>query len=156
MEALRSVVASLCVSFVFFGVILMLTPSGTMQKNIKTLVSVAIVSVAVAIISGVSVEISDFKFDRSHDTQINASELNTTVNELNVTATENAIKKTVAEMLVQRSIKYHEIVVTADIFDDTSISIIETEIVCPIGQGDACEAVLRELGLNGKVTEREG
>lgn len=156
MEALRSVVASLCVSFVFFGVIMMLTPSGAMQKNIKMLVSVAIVSVAVAIISGVSVSIGDFKIDSSYDVETNASELNLTVDELNVTATENAVRKTVAEALEQRSIKYHEIIVIADIFDDTSISITETEIVCPIGQGDACRAVLYELGLNGRVTEREG
>ena len=156
MEALRSVVASLCVSFVFFGVIMMLTPSGTMQKNIKTFVSIAIVSVAVAVISGVSIGIGDFNINYPHDTEINASELNSTVNELNVTATESAIRKLVAETLKQRSIKYHEIIVIADIFDDTSISITETEIVCPVGQGDACRSVLRELGLNGKVTEREG
>ena len=152
MEALRSVVASLCVSFVFFGVILMLTPSGTMQKNIKTFVSIAIVSVAVAVISCVSIGIGDFNINYPHDTEINTSELNSTVNELNVTATESAIRKLVAETLKQRSIKYHEIIVIADIFDDTSISIGEVLILCSAEDKKISENILKDLGLNGRVT----
>ncbi len=156
METVRSVVASLCVSFVFFGVVMMLTPNGGTQKNVKTLLSIAIVSVIVAVISGVSANINDVDLNLSFgNSSSDAAQLNSAVADLNVTATEKAVEDIVAETLEQRGIKFYEITVKADILDETSISITETVIVCPKGQVYDCQTVLNDLGLKGTVTERK-
>ncbi|MBO5912223.1 MAG: hypothetical protein J6Q76_01990 [Clostridia bacterium] len=155
MEALRSVVASLCVSFVFFGVIMTLVPEGNMQKNIKTFVSVALVSVIVAVVSGVSSRISDNRFDLEFE--LDSTDVNSIVrsaDEINITVTEDTVERLIFESLTEKEIKFFEISVSADISEDKSISITEVEIICPEGNGQKCRAVLSELGIKGTVTER--
>lgn len=155
MEALRSVVASLCVSFVFFGVIMMLLPEGNMQKNVKTFVSVALVSVIVAAVSGVSANISDNKFDLDFELdQTKVSSIERSADEINIAVTESAIERQIFEALTEKEIEFSEISVKADISEDKSISITEVEIVCPKENGQKCRAVLTELGIKGTVTER--
>ncbi len=155
METVRSVVASLCVSFIFFGVIMMLVPSGTMQKNIKTFMSIAIVSVIVAVISGVSVNIrdTDLKFNSENCSEM-AADLNSKINELNIETTENTVKQLIAERLTALGVNSFNLTVNADILNDTGISITEINIICDQGDGAVCKNVLTQLGLNGTVTER--
>ena len=155
METLRSVVASLCVSFVFFGVIMMLLPEGNIQKNAKTLVSVALVSIIVAVISGVSADVSDtdFNLEMNFNSE-NAVWFEQSADELNIAVTQSTVEQLVYEKLSEKGIEFSEISVNADISEDNSISITEVEIVCPKGNGQKCQAVLNELGLKGTVTER--
>lgn len=155
METLRTVVASLCVTFVFFGVIMMLVPEGAMQKSVKTFISVAIVSIIVAVVSGASTDFSHIKseFDFDVDSRY-ADSVEKTSDELNLEVTRSTVENLISEKLTENNIEFLEISVNADILEDKSISITEVEIVCFEGDGQKCQAILNELGLKGVVTER--
>ena len=62
------------------------------------------------------------------------------------------VKKVVEDALKKEGVEFYEVSVTVNIFDDTSISIGEVLILCSAEDKKISENILKDLGLNGRVT----
>ncbi len=156
MEAVKTLAMHLCVSLIFFGVVLMLCPEGVMKKSFKTFISTAIIAVIVVSADGIASAVKNIDLDITYKaTQKYTEEMSQTVESMNINAVESSVKNLILQKLSSYDIQDLEILVSANISDDNSISITNVEIVCPKGYESACSRALNELGLEGSVTERE-
>lgn len=156
METVRTAVTSLCVSMIFFGVIMMLIPKGKMQKPFKTFASVAVVAALISSCCGFSSAVEEFELELSSESfESQSSELSETVNEQSVSAVESSMSDLISEYLGAAGIKNTEISVLADISETKGIYITNVTVVCDKGDADKCRQVLNEMSLTANITERE-
>lgn len=154
MEIIKNVVISVSVTLVFLGVAIMLMPDGSMKIPFKSFVSVCLVSVLVlAFSSGTqafnNIEFDDYLFDDSKQ-----NELVEGLNNTSLSVAEQTVEQIVVDSLKQKGVSDAQVSVLANISDEGIISITETVIYCSKSDIAVCKKVLDELGLLGKVCER--
>ncbi|MBO5747140.1 MAG: hypothetical protein J6S13_08665 [Clostridia bacterium] len=155
MEAIKEMILALCVSMIIFGVIMMLTPKGNISKSLTVFLSIALVSMIVATISGIEVNTGEFRFDlSSRDTEIISSKLENTISNLNTSTSETAVNILIKEKLSAIGIDNAEISTEVDISDDNSIRISKVHIVCDLEDGETCRREVEKLGIDFSITER--
>lgn len=158
MEAIKNLIASLCVVLIFSGVAMMLIPEGTMKKSVKTLISVIIISVIVSCVFGVSEAVKGMNFS-SNNINLNetSSSISKTVQNQSVTSIESAVKAVIVEEFQKSDINSAEVLIFADITDDNRIYIKRIEVVCDSEERSQCRIVLDKLSIcnDVKVTERK-
>lgn len=156
METVRTAVTSLCVSMIFFGVVMMLVPEGTMHKSFKTFAAVAVISALITSLCGISSAVEELNFDFSDKaTALQSSEMAETVNEQNRVVAEKAVSDLITENLSAAGIKNAETSVLTDISDDGGIYITEVAVVCDSSDADTCRKVLDALSVSAEIRERE-
>ena len=123
--------------------------------SMKLFLSIALVSMIVATISGVGVNANEFRFSmRDRESEIISSDFEKTINQLNISTTENAINMLVKERLLAIGIENAEISTEMDISDDSSIRISKVYIVCDSDDVNNCRAEVEKLGIDVLITER--
>ncbi len=156
MDTIKTLVISLCVSFVFLGVTMLLVPEGTIKKSFKTLVSVIIISVITTVVFGVSEAVQ--KVELNTDI-INLEEISAdfieTVNSQSVRSAQMSVKTVIDNALKQDNIKTAEVFVSANISDDYGIYINMVNVICDKSEIEECRKVLEKLSVDAQITERE-
>lgn len=156
MEAVRTAVTSLCVSMIFFGVIMMLLPKGKMQKTFKTFASVAIVSALISSCLGLSSAVEEFDLSISSEAvESQSSKLSETLNQQSVNAVESTMSDLISEGFKAAGINNTKISVSADISDGGGIYITNVTVVCDKVDKDKCQKVLNEMSVTAEIRERE-
>lgn len=151
MTTFKNVVTTLSVTLVFFGVILMLVPETKMKRSFVSFASVVLVTCVIVSLSMTDKIIDDIDLDLHTDLSFyeNIAEIGI---ETEAEAARSAVKKVVEDALKKEGVEFYEVSVTVDIFDDTSISIGEVLILCSAEDKKISENILKDLGLNGRVT----
>lgn len=156
MNAIKEMVLALCVSIILFGVIMMLTPKGNISKSLTLFLSVALISMIVANISGVEVNTDELRFNiSSSDTETFSSNLENTVGTLNASTTEAAVNNLIKEKLLAVGIDDAEISTETDISDDNSINISKVYITCNYEDREICRREVEKLGIDISIIERK-
>ncbi len=156
METIKEMILALCVSMIIFGVVMMLTPKGNISKSLAVFLSVALVSMIVATVSGIEVNIEGFRFNLSScDTERISSEFENTIGTLNTSTTETAVNILIKETLSAVGIDNAEISTETDISDDNCIRISKVHIICNSEDRETCRREVEKLGIDVSITERE-
>lgn len=154
MEGIKSLAVGICTSLIVFGVISLLTPEGSLNKTLKSLLSVALIAIIIGGISGVEVE-----FDKTEINQPTVSEnfeqLKETVISQEISVTESALEQYILDELHKNGMNDTEIEALADISDKGDIYITEVNIVCEKGYSEICASVMKRLNIKAEITERE-
>ncbi len=155
MEGIKSLAVGVCAALIVFGVISLLVPEGSLNKTLRSLLSVALIAV---IMGGVS----DFKIDfQSLDAAVNqtasdkAEKLKETVMMQEIGVTEKALEQYIFDKFNKNGITDAEISVCADISDKGDIYITEVNIVCEKGQSEICQNIINPLNIKAQITERK-
>lgn len=151
MTTFKNIASTLSVTLVFFGVILMLLPESKMKKPFVSFASVVLVTCVIASFSMADKAVDNINLDLKYDISLydNIVDFGSRTE---AEAVKTAVKKVVTDELAKQGIDFYEVSVTVDILDDTSISIGEVSISCSKEEKENCEKILKDLGLNGRVT----
>lgn len=154
MVGLRAVVTAVFSSMVFYGIVMMLLPKGTMNASFKTLAGIAVI--ASIVVSVGSVNFSDFEFNV--DVSGVASEYSENLNERILNAEQLAAKTAVENIIEERlnsaEISFNSIEAFTDISENGGISIIKAEVVCERACLEDAKTAVGDLGIN--VVYKEG
>ena len=154
MEGIKSLAVGVCTSMIVFGTISLLIPEGSLNKTLKSLLSVALIAVVIGGVSGVDIELESVEF--GENTVSDSSEqLKETVVMQELSVTKTAFEQYISDELEKNGVLNAEITVNADISDKGDIYITEVNIVCEKGQFEICQGVVKPLNINTKITERE-
>lgn len=154
MEGIKSLAVGVCTALIVFGAVSVLIPEGSLNKPLKSLLSVALIAVIMAGISGVEVEFDSLTTDEQTVSEF-SEQLKETVIKQEMAVSESALEQYIFDELNKNGITCAEISVTADISDKGDIYINKVDIVCQKGQSKMCEAVLNSLNIKAQITERE-
>ncbi len=155
MEVFKNAVAAVSVTLVFFGLALNLMPEGTMKKPFKSFISVAVIAVLVVVLSSNSdalqnIDINDIDIVVSDNFAIVDTNEQTSLR-----VTEQTVRDIVLEKLNNNGVLDAQVSVSANISDESVISITETVVFCDPKDMPTCRKILNDLGLVGKVYERK-
>ena len=155
METIKQCVSSICVSMIFFGIIMLLVPEGSMQNSLKRLVSVAIICSVVVAFSGISIG----SFDKIQEYDVSISEISQALNdniiENSVNVTSQSVKSLLEDRFVALGLNDVKTAVLVDIADDKDIYIKEIRVYCSKSDVEKCQQIVSELGLTAFYYERE-
>lgn len=153
METVKNLVAGLCSSFVFFGIIMLIIPSGTMKRSIKMLIGIAITASFVISFSNTTFSMSEIA-DFNGSTYLDSSNFSDVVFGQQINSVKTSVKNVVLESFKENKIFNTEVDVITNISEDGNISITVVEVVCDSADAEKVKTICKELGLNSNVTER--
>lgn len=155
METVRTAVTSVCVSLIFFGVVMLLLPEGVMHKSYKSFVSVAIIAALVSSFGSVSLSAEDIDPKTDINIASQSSQLAEKVTQQESLAVESAVSQLISENLNLKGVTDAEIYVSTDISEDNNIYITEVTVVCDAEKLDICRSVLDTMSITADIRERE-
>lgn len=150
MDEIKTIIVSLCVSAVIYGVTMILCPGGNMGKTFKTAVGIAVIATIVFSISTITsnpIKLEDFEISGKYD--FNYS------NELKKLEIVNTCKAYIMEIFQLNNIKETEISVLTNISDDGNIFINEIIIACQKKDAVMVKNLLSDIGTTVNIKERE-
>ena len=155
MESIKSLAVGVCTSLIVFGVISLLVPQGSLNKTLRSLLSVALIAVIIGGVSGVEVEFESFSNTNKQMVSKNSEQLKETVLMQETGVTEATLEQYILDELDKRGVSNAEIKVTTDISDKGDIYITEVSIICEKGESEICQSVIKPLNISADITERE-
>ena len=155
MDTVKDVVASVSVTLVFLGLAMILMPEGTIKKPFKSFVSITIVAVIVVAVSSSSDALSSIDFDDFNNRVFDTSSAAQNNNEINIRVAQQTVRDIILSELKENGIFDAQVSVSANISDEGVISITETVVHCDLNDIATAKNVLKELGLEPNVYERE-
>lgn len=149
METLHLWVTGLCTAAVISAVVTVLTPSGALEKSIKSVISVFLICAMIMPFFKAKINInnnSSIILDESNET---ATDMNEAVCE----QTENYLKSTVEEVLEKNGISFREVIIDMKIEDD-NISVNSVTVSGVDKDAQTVKDILyKELSLNAEVIQ---
>ncbi len=121
METVKLWVMSICISAIVGAVVLTLCPNGAMEKSVKTVVSIFLISSM--LLPLINNEKTNLNFDISESEEIGNGEIDDTV----ASAFEENLKNEIQNTLEKNNIKVTKIEVSANI-DNNEITVNKIEI----------------------------
>lgn len=154
MDGIKSLAIGVCTTLIAFGVISLLVPEGSLNKPIKSLLSVALIAVIVGSVSGLKVDFDSIQINKQTVSETTEN-LIETVTMQEIAVTESTVQQYIDGELNKNGITDAEITVLADISDKGDIYITEVNVVCEKGQSEKCQSIMNNLNINAKISERE-
>ncbi len=155
MDGIKSLAVGVCTSLIVFGAISLLVPEGSLNKTLRSLLSVALIAVIIGGVSGVEVEFESVSNSNQQTVSDNSEQLKETVLMEEIGVTEAALEQYIFDELNKNGVSNAEIKVTADISDKGDIYITEVSIICEKGQTEICQSVISPMNIMAQITERE-
>lgn len=149
MNDVKGIIIALSVSFIIYGVVMLLTPAGDMGKMFKTAVGIALICTVTFSVLSYEPEF-DLEFG---DVSANVADIG--AEGLAVASAETALEDYISSALNERGVLSAKVEVIMDISDENSISIQRVEVKCGSSDRYVVEKTLTEMGVPYTLTENE-
>lgn len=128
MQFLKQWAISVCASGIIGTVFSMIAPKGSMDKILKLMISVFILtSMIVPFMTGENIEFEDF-FDTSSKQAVSEDDLWQKSNELTLQTTQRSVEQSIRDFLVTKNCTECEVVVSLSVDENNYVSIESAEL----------------------------
>ena len=147
MNEIKNIIATLTVSFIVYGVVMLFSPSGEMGKSFKTVVGIALIFTIVFCLFNIDFDI-DFKSPEVTENTV----LKIDTDSLVIENAEHSLEKYIISQLNSKGLSNVKVSVFMDISSDRSISIKSVEVKCNSDQFSKVDDYLKGLGIPYNLT----
>ena len=147
MNEIKNIIATLTVSFIVYGVVMLFSPSGEMGKSFKTVVGIALIFTIVFCLFNIDFDI-DFKSPEVTENTV----LKIDTDSLVIETAEHSLEKYIISQLNSKGLSNIKVSVFMDISSDRSISIKSVEVKCNSDQFSKVDDYLKGLGIPYNLT----
>lgn len=147
MNEIKNIIATLTVSFIVYGVVMLFSPSGEMGKSFKTVVGIALIFTIVFCLFNIDY---DFDFKSPEVTENTVSKIDS--DSLVIESAEHSLEKYIISQLNSKGLSNIKVSVFMDISSDRSISIKSVEVKCNSDQFSKVDDYLKGLGIPYNLT----
>ena len=148
MDEIKTVILSLSVSLVIYGVIMLLTPVGSMSGIFKTAVGIALICTVISGVFNSDVK-ADFEMPR-----LGAAEVSDIGADLQaVKASEKALEDYLGKYLKESGVSGCDVSVNMDISESGDIFIVAADVRCASDSLNTADTALKKLGIPYNITE---
>lgn len=154
MDTVKSIVSSVSVTMIFFGIIVLLLPEGTMKKPILNFASVALIATVISCFTNVSFSADSIDKPTFNSSLIESEFKNKTEN-LTLEVAKDSLEKLIESNFLANGINNFDIYLKVDNYENNSIFISELIIYCSQKDSAKCEEIIKNLGLDANIIKRE-
>ena len=147
MNEIKNIIATLTVSFIVYGVVMLFSPSGEMGKSFKTVVGIALIFTIVFCLFNIDFDI-DFKSPEVTENTVSKIDSDSLV----IESAEHSLEKYIISQLNSKGLSNVKVSVFMDISSDRSISIKSVEVKCNSDQFSKVDDYLKGLGIPYNLT----
>ena len=147
MNEIKNIIATLTVSFIVYGVVMLFSPSGEMGKSFKTVVGIALIFTIVFCLFNIDFDI-DFKSPEVTENTVSKIDSDSLV----IESAEHSLEKYIISQLNSKGLSNIKVSVFMDISSDRSISIKSVEVKCNSDQFSKVDDYLKGLGIPYNLT----
>lgn len=147
MNEIKNIIATLTVSFIVYGVVMLFSPSGEMGKSFKTVVGIALIFTIVFCLFNIDFDI-DFKSPEVTENTV----LKIDTDSLVIENAEHSLEKYIISQLNSKGLSNVKVSVFMDISSDRSISIKSVEVKCNSEQFSKVDDYFKGLGIPYNLT----